>query len=245
MIVVPMAGLSARFTAAGYDRPKYMLPLKGRPLFVHAVESFAAYLASEPFLFIYREVQGTGEFVQARAAAMGIRAATFVALDAPTEGQADTVAIGLDRGGVAADAPITIFNIDTFRPGFRYPAIASDPQAAGYLEVFEGEGANWSFVRPDPADPRWVAETAEKKAISNLCCTGLYQFRRAGDFRDALAAGRTDDTLRGPKAELYVAPLYNWLIRRGAKIGYDVIPAQDVIFCGVPAEYEALRAQAD
>ena len=29
MIVFPMAGLSSRFTKAGYDRPKWMLPLAG------------------------------------------------------------------------------------------------------------------------------------------------------------------------------------------------------------------------
>ena len=33
MIVFPMAGLSRRFSEAGYDQPKYMLPLEGGPCF--------------------------------------------------------------------------------------------------------------------------------------------------------------------------------------------------------------------
>jgi dTDP-glucose pyrophosphorylase len=103
------------------------------------------------------------------------------------------------------------------------------------LEVFAGEGANWSYVRPSDTDERLVAETAEKRAISNLCCTGLYHFRRE-DFLWALAAERAQ-----PQAtELYVAPIYNHLIRRGARVGYEVIGRDEVIFCGTPAEYEQL-----
>jgi hypothetical protein len=39
---------------------------------------------------------------------------------------------------------------------------------------------------------------------------------------------------------LYIAPIYNHLIGAGARIGFGLIPARDVMFCGVPAEYEAL-----
>ncbi|EDP5982441.1 capsular biosynthesis protein, partial [Campylobacter jejuni] len=37
IIIFPMAGLSSRFTKAGYDKPKYMLDLKGNSVFFHAV----------------------------------------------------------------------------------------------------------------------------------------------------------------------------------------------------------------
>ena len=40
MIVIPMAGLSSRFTKAGYTKPKYMLPLAGKSVFAHSIESF-------------------------------------------------------------------------------------------------------------------------------------------------------------------------------------------------------------
>ncbi|MBU2136323.1 MAG: capsular biosynthesis protein, partial [Alphaproteobacteria bacterium] len=131
--------------------------------------------------------------------------------------------------------PLTIFNIDTFRPAFTFPGpplVAMD----GWLEVFRGEGANWSYVRPAPGPEPLALETAEKRPISDLCCTGLYHFARAGDFRRALAAERA-----APQAaELYVAPLYNHLIGAGARIGYREIHRDQVIFCGTPAEYEGL-----
>ena len=103
---------------------------------------------------------------------------------------------------------------------------------AGWLEVFLGSGDNWSFVRPAD-EPHIAAETAEKNAISDLCCTGLYHFASGALFIEALAAER-----KSPAApELYIAPIYNHLIKRGHKIGYGLIETQDVTFCGVPAEY--------
>jgi len=242
VIVIPMAGLSARFTAAGYDRPKYMLPLGDGYVFDRSVASFSAYFKTLPFLFAFRDVAGTAAFVTERATALGIRTLLLAPLDAPTRGQAETVALGLRRSGAAHDAALTIFNIDTFRPDFRFPVEAGREDSGGYLEVFKGEGENWSFVRPNPADPERVAETAEKRPISRLCCTGLYHFQAAANFFDAFDASVADEGLRGPGGEIYVAPLYNHLIRAGRRIGYHVIPREQVIFCGVPQEYEALRS---
>lgn len=230
-IVIPMAGLSRRFSEAGYTRPKYMLDLHGRSVFAHAVGSFATYFDTAPFLFVARDIAGTPEFIAAECAALGIADARVHLLRAPTAGQAETVELGL--ADVPADTAITIFNIDTFRPGFRYPDFAD---SAGYLEVFRGSGANWSYVRPGLGPEPLALETAEKRPISDLCCTGLYHFSNADQFRHALAQER----LKPSAAELYVAPLYNALIQAGAKIHYQVVGAEDVVFCGVPTEYETL-----
>lgn len=235
MIVIPMAGESRRFIQAGYGVPKYRLELGGKTVFARAVESFAAYFATEPFRFVCREEHGA--FVSAECERLRIVKASVVTLARPTSGQAETVLLGLEA--VPDDEPVTIFNIDTFRPGFRYPEWSRD--CDGYLEVFAGEGDNWSFVRPDGRDPRLVAETAEKRAISDLCCTGLYHFASAGRFREAYAAPSAA-TSEAERRERYVAPLYNALIRTGKRIRYDLIPPSAVIFCGTPHEYETALA---
>ena len=43
--------------------------------------------------------------------------------------------------------------------------------------------------------------------------------------------------------ELYVAPLYNHLIAAGQDIRFTEIAPDEVIFCGIPAEYEAFLAR--
>jgi len=231
-----MAGASARFTKAGYARPKYELPLNGRSVFDHAVLSFSACFADTPFVFITGPVAGAEAFVAQSCRRLGVADARVVGLDAPTAGQAETVEKGLLALDVTADVPLTIFNIDTFRPGFQFPPDDGAREPDGWLEVFRGAGANWSYVEPGPGPEPLVLATAEKRPISDLCCTGLYHFARAGDFRQALAAERASPSMN----ELYVAPLYNHLIAAGRRIHYRLIARGEVTFCGTPDEYQAL-----
>lgn len=238
MIVIPMAGASRRFAEAGHDRPKYMLAARGDSLFHHAVASFRALFDRESFLFIARDIAGTADFIAGECAALGLKDWAVEILPGKTDGQAATVAAGLAARGLAdTDTPVTIFNIDTFRPGFQWPGGVAG--ADGWLEVFRGGGDNWSFVRPGP-DHR-VLETAEKRPLSDLCCTGLYHFARARDFMAAFADPPPASST-AERRERYVAPLYNRLIVNGADIRYVEIPRDAVIFCGVPAEYDAFRS---
>lgn len=236
MIVIPMAGLSLRFREAGYRLPKYMLPLHGKSLFHHVMAGFRRCFERNEFLFVCRDVSDTETFVRAECTELGLTNYSVAMLEGTTGGQAETVAFGLERIGMSDDKPITIFNIDTIRKDFEYPRSAWRETSDGYLEVFQGSGPNWSYVRPVAGAEPLVAETAEKRAISDLCCDGLYHFARAGDFRQALGEERADRT----SSELYVAPLYNRLIDKTARIHYVLVDCADLIFCGVPSEYEAL-----
>lgn len=238
MFVFPMVGLSRRFSEAGYTLPKYMLQAHGQSLLGHSLAGFAAYFEDHPFLFVVRDVHGTPDFVIAEARRLGVRDTRIVVLDAPTNGQAETVALGLRRHGVADRTPITIFNIDTFRPGFRHPTEFAHDAVDGYLEVFRGSGANWSYVQPDPQRNGRVASTTEKVPVSDLCCTGLYHFSAAASYLRAYEEFSNGGALGMGLKELFVAPMYNLLIRDGKDIRFHVIDPADVVFCGVPVEYE-------
>ena len=239
MIVIPMAGLSSRFFKAGYDKPKYMLEAHGRTLFEHSVLSFEKYFKSEPFLFIIRDVYDTLGFVSRQVKALGIKDYKVVILDHETRGQAETVYRALQQTG-NNDQPLTIFNIDTFRPGFEFPA--QSRMGSGYLEVFQGLGHHWSFVQPAAADSSLVARTTEKNRISDLCSSGLYHFTNISDFMDAFEQYLETPEKDWPKGELYIAPLYNLLIQSGKCVHYHLIGLQEIIFCGTPDEYEEFQA---
>ncbi|GGP85036.1 glycosyltransferase family 2 protein [Shewanella ulleungensis] len=235
MIVIPMAGLSSRFFKAGYTQPKYMLEAYGKSLFDHSVESFSKYFASEKFIFIIRDVYGTYEFVLQRIKALNILDYDIVTLTEETRGQAETVSLGLANYQNSTD-PITIFNIDTFRPDFTYPDLES--LGDGYLEVFNGEGANWSYVRPVNENSTVIDLTTEKNPISDLCCTGLYHFANIQDYFTAYNYYISLPREQWEKGELYVAPLYNYLITQGKELHYNLIENNEVIFCGTPDEYD-------
>lgn len=237
MFVISMAGMSSRFFDAGYTEPKYALRAFGDTLFAHSIRSFERYFDDTPFVFVTLEQFDASDFVRAQCRALGIGLVEIVVLGEPTRGQAESVYAGLEALGVDA-GPITIFNIDTAEPGFRQPDFVAD--CDGYLDVFEGTGENWSFAKPAPDGSDRVIETAEKQPISSLCSTGLYHFSSAGDFRAAFES-QVDAGLSGlARGEIYVAPLYNFLIADGKDVRYRVLERSDVIFFGTPAEYEAL-----
>lgn len=235
-ILIPMAGLSSRFTKAGYVLPKYMLYVKNRSLFNLAVSSFEKYFDSCRFVFVARDVFDTKTFIEQECLLMGIKNFEVVILPAPTKGQAETVFEGVKRANVPADEPLLIFNIDTFRPGYTFPEQIQ--QWDGYLEVFVGSGKNWSYARTESDNSSRVVETAEKKEISQYCSTGLYYFGTSGLFLKAYEYNCSHPI--NDKMELYVAPLYNHLIAWSQQIHIHVIGREEVIFSGVPEEYEQI-----
>lgn len=238
MIVIPMAGMSSRFFKAGYTKPKYMLEAHGQTLFDHSVKSFQAYFSTLPFLFIVRDVYETETFVKKQAQKLGIKEFYIVVLDKETKGQAETVTLGLElleQQHPDYQGPITVFNIDTFRPNFKFPEVSH--RGDGYLEVFRGSGDNWSFALPEKEGSTKVIKTAEKNPISDLCSTGLYHFNRKQAYLDAYQAYVAKPQQEWEKGELYIAPLYNLLIEKGLEVHYHLIDRSEVIFCGVPQEY--------
>lgn len=234
MIVFPMAGRGQRFLGAGISSPKYMLPIGGATCFDLSVCSIVSGLPDASVVFVVQAEQEAVRFVGERLRALGLSKARLVVLNQATAGQAETVEKGIE--GIHEDDPegLVIFNIDTFRLDFTLPAEAE--RCDGFIETFEAEGTHWSFVEDDGLNTGRVARTTEKVRVSNNCCTGLYQFARIEDFRRSLQAERRHRTA----GELYVAPLYNHLIRQGRDIRYRSVPSGKVACAGTPEEYELL-----
>ena len=135
--------------------------------------------------------------------------------------------------------PLTIFNIDTFRPGGELLEQAALDGADGCLEVMEADDPGLSYARPTTQDADaqvgHVLETAEKRVISRLASTGLYWFRRASDFLRL-----TDEAREDAAGELYVAPLYNDLIAQGGVVRFQRTHPDAIRFCGTPEQFRAL-----
>lgn len=227
-----MAGLSSRFSKAGYTLPKYMLYIYERSLFYISVSSFKKYFDEYEFLFIARDVFCTKDFITQECILLGIKNFNIEIVE-PTKGQAETVLIGITQSKLDKNESILIFNIDTFRPNFIFPKIIDN--CDGYLEVFIGSGANWSYAKTENENSTRVIETAEKKEISQYCSTGIYYFKSVSLFIEAYKYRHTIN-LKSAKEE-YIAPLYNFLIMKDKNIQIEIIKRYDVQFCGIPDEY--------
>lgn len=242
--IFPMGGLSSRFANAGYTLPKFQLDLYEKTVFEHAVIGFSRFFSDHTFVFAFRGGSEIAGFVTEKCLGLGIPEANLklVCLNKVTSGQAETVRIAIDEAGIDEDAPITIFNIDTFQIDYVLPNIFNPDEIDGYLEVFIAEGEHWSFVEPGADNS--VIRVTEKERISEYCSSGLYYFRKAKDFCKAFdkALSVSVEDLSG--GERYVAPLYNDIIAAGGDIRYNLVGLDQLTFCGTPAEYEhLLKAQ--
>jgi dTDP-glucose pyrophosphorylase len=125
--------------------------------------------------------------------------------------------------------PVLIFNADSaFDDDLETYVANLPPITAGFLQVFTDTDERWSFVCCD--DDMRVTAVAEKIPISNNACTGLYYFRSASLFLSLF-----DKLPRIDGGELFVAPMYNELVKRG-----ELVLAKPVrkYWCfGTPEDY--------
>ena len=231
MIVFAMAGLSSRFYKEGYTKPKFELSLGEVTVFERSVLSFSKYFKTDKFLFICRKELLAKSFIESALLNLGVASFEILELESETLGQADTVYQGIKD----INEEIYIFNIDTFLLDFTKPTWIDN--CDGYLEVFEATGKNWSFV--DPGMDNVVIKTTEKNRISDLCSNGLYYFSSSVAFCSIVEKCILNNKLT--KGEIYVAPLYNYLIDSGKTIKYREVPKDMVELCGTPSEYLIMK----
>lgn len=228
-----MLGKSSRFFKAGYSIPKYQLPLGNETIFAKSVRSFENYFHTLPFLFLVRSDFDAISFVSQEVRRMGLKDYRIIEFSIETRGQAESVEMGIRD--YSDDLPLLIFNIDTIRHNFLIPdlKIVGD----GFLEVFEADGDGWSFI--EPGDGGRVLRTTEKLRISNLCSNGLYYFSNISMYREAYYD--SIDSIENENNELYIAPLYNYLIKKSCNIYFNKIDPHLIGHCGVPEDYEKLK----
>ena len=116
IIIFPMAGESSRFKIEGYQLPKYMLPLRdGEVVFDRVMRPFAKYAGHVEFIFVFRDVYNTKEFLVSRLNDLRIKKYRLVKLENKTSGQAETVYFALNSlEQKYRKENLSVFNIDTF-----------------------------------------------------------------------------------------------------------------------------------
>jgi NDP-sugar pyrophosphorylase family protein len=233
-VVIPMAGRGSRFVRAGFDRPKPLIDVLGKPMYAWAVDSLPIHLASR-LVFVclseHLDRWPLAEDIHARYGRVSI-----VPISEVTAGQLCTVLAA--RECLEPAKPLIVHNADT---AFRSRIVDSlkllEHGAAGLIGVFHAEGTHWSFARAD--DAGHVLETAEKQRISDWATTGLYCFAETSAFL-ADAEAEIANGLGGNISEFYVAPLFNRMIARGDDIRIDV--AHNVWPLGTPEELRSFQA---
>lgn len=223
MILITLAGDSSRFFKAGFTIVKYKLLLEKKSV----IELILGYIPrDQKILIVLNKKFKDLEFISNLLLSMNFLSFKVVEID-KTSGQFETTILALEEASdfwVESD-PLTIYNGDTIRKSNVWEFDNCD----GFIEVFESEGLHWSFV--DKIGK--VDLVTEKKRISSFCSSGLYYFKHIKFILEI-----RNEYLGYNLGELFIAPCYNLLIKKGLYIKSDKVDKSRFVFCGTPNEYK-------
>lgn len=219
-VVIPAAGAGSRFAKVGYSAPKPFIDVLGKAMIARVIDNVAVRDARFTLLLRREHLSDYAESAIGKAGAD----MTIVPVEQLTEGTACTLLLA--RKHFDTDEPLLVANSDQL-VDFDCQDFVDDARRRGLdgsILVFRDKERNpkWSFAALD--EQGFVTEVAEKKPISDLATVGIYLFMNGSRFvRSAIDMIANNDRVNN---EFYTCPVYNYMIRDGARIGvYEVDPS--------------------
>jgi dTDP-glucose pyrophosphorylase len=211
-VIVPMAGRGSRFSNSLYSKPKPLIDVLGKPMFIWAIESLNGIEFSEIIFIVLKEHQikfGVKELLN-KFVKVPFK---LILIDTVTEGQLSTVLEA--KSIINTDESILVIASDTLIEGNLKADLAKiDEKIDGVISVMNLPGEQWSFAKVNSEGQ--VIEVAEKKRISEWASTGMYYFEKGVQLvQEAEKMIKNNERTRG---EFYIMPLYQKLIDSGLNI---------------------------
>lgn len=211
-IVIPMAGRGSRFKDEGYELPKPLIPVMGKPMIQLVIDNLRPSRAHRFFFICLEEhLVNYGLAEKLREWAPGCE---VIALNEVTQGAACTVL--LTEKWINNDSPLLIANCDQWISADTdvFLDCSDHPSVDGLIMTMKAHDSKWSFVRFNAEGA--IDAVLEKQVVSDEATVGIYHFKKGSDF--VWGAHQMIRENRRVNGEFYVAPVYNELLSRGAKL---------------------------
>jgi NDP-sugar pyrophosphorylase family protein len=223
---MPMAGNGSRFSNAGYETPKPLIDIGGKPMFVRAIESIG--LDFDDYIFIVREEHNMKNSVLEHYPNEKV-----IELDTLTEGAACSVAkadLYLDDND-----SVCICNCDQLFV-WNSTEFKNHKNNAGMILLFHEPTKNpkWSFAEYD-SNTTQISRVAEKNPISEYATAGLYYWHNWGIYKQSLQM--MIDANDRTNGEFYLCPVYNYTLSIKDQFVSGIV-SQDLIGLGTPEDLQ-------
>ncbi len=202
IVVLPMAGRGSRFKSQNLDRPKPLIEVLGRPMFLEALKSLGDLDYSKLVIVALEEHEEAFGISNIIAKELNPSKTELVLIPDVTDGQLCTVLAA--KKYITAD-PLLIITSDTYIKSQLSQGLAANPKAEGLIQVKSLPGDSWSFARMNEKGD--VVEVSEKVRISEWASTGIYYFQNGERF--VTYAEEMIENEERTRGEFYVMPLYS------------------------------------
>lgn len=230
-LVMPMGGKGSRFAEHGFEFPKPLIPINGKPFFYWSTMSIAKFINVIDITFAVLQ-EHVERFNIDKEIRLYFPRANIKIIPDVLNGAVLTCREGLSC--IHDDSPIVFNDCDhMFRCRSFEQFIDSEDSIDGALLTFKSNEEKYSFLRID--DYGNVCETVEKQAISNQAICGCYYFASKNIFISSSEQYLKECQYK----EFFVSGVYNVLAREG-----KVVKAFQTDFhvpFGVPEEYKIAK----
>ncbi len=228
--VMPMAGRGSRFKEKGFDFPKPLIEIYGKPFFYWATQSIVKFvdIATLDFVVLEEHIEN---YKIDKVIYKYYPEARIHVLQEVTEGAVVTCMKGIV--GIDDDLPVIFNDCDHLFKNEKFYTFCNDEfdkDIDGMLLTFFADENKYSFVGKDENGN--VTRTVEKEVISNEAICGCYYFRNKNVFEEAAKKYLVNCNY----SEYFMSGVYNVMLESGKKI--KSVTNNFHVPYGVPQEYE-------
>ncbi len=234
--VIPAAGQGKRFSEVGYQHPKPLIDVAGKPMIQLVLENVNG--TGRPLVLMQKKhidqycANDIIKFIKPSA--------EIIPVDGLTEGAVCTVLLAREYINnesemlIANSDQLVDIKMDEFITEMR------DKSADAGMLTFRASDDKWSYAKYDYENGK-VSEVAEKQVISDQATVGIYYYKKGSDFvKYAEQMIRKDIRVNG---EFYVCPVFNEFIEDNKNVFIYEIDKSQMHGLGTPEDLSRYLVQ--
>lgn len=230
-VVIPMSGNGKRFKEAGFELPKPLISVNGKPMIKYVLDCINV---DAEIIFIVQKQHYDTYNLQYLLESLAPECKIILEDGNSLCGAANSVLLAKEH--INTDDHLFIINSDQYLDWDSsdfFNKMLTSKCDGGIITFHKENDPKWSYVK---LENDLITEVREKQPISNLATVGGYFYAKGSDFVQATeemiaANDRTNN-------EFYVAPTYNYLINKGKKIIPYTISTGSFWGLGVPEDLD-------
>ena len=234
-LIMPMAGAGSRFAKMGFELPKPLIEIQGKPFLYWSTKSIEKFVDVEDIIFIVLK-EHIEKFKIDEEIKKYFPQSKIVVIPKVLDGAVLTCMEGIKE--IKDNKPILFNDCDHMFKCEKFNDYCNKgdfEEIDGALLTFYSNEPKYSFLELD--EDGYVKRTVEKEAISNLAICGAYYFKNKEVFEKASQIYLKNCDYN----EFFVSGLYNIIIKKNKKI--KQFPVDFHIPFGTPDEYkEAMKS---
>ena len=233
-VLIPMAGAGSRFAEAGYEFPKPLIDVNGKPMIQAVVDSLGI---NATYTYIVQE-EHFDKYNLGHVLNLITPNCNIVKINGITEGAAVTCLMAKEF--INNEQPLIMANsdqiVDWDSREFMYNLYTKN--ADGGIAIFKSTHPKWSYAKVGSQGT--VVEVAEKKPISDNATVGIYYWKHGSDFIK-YSEQMIEKNIR-VNNEFYTCPVFNEAISDGKMI--YALPVNKMWGIGTPPDLETYLKNA-